>query len=74
MAIPLTLLWNVRIHIRKKIAFSGIFSLTLITIAVAIARTADLHATAKPSGQQDSTYLWMWSATQSSLGKNPRME
>lgn len=72
MVIPFTLLWNVRIRPRKKLAFIVLFSLSLITIAVAIARTADLGATAKATGQQDSTYLWMWSAIQSSLGKLTR--
>lgn len=67
MLIPIALLWNVRIQRQKKIAFIGLFSLSLITIAVAIARTADLNVTKKASGQQDSSYLWMWSAIQSSL-------
>lgn len=69
MAIPIVMLWKVRVPRRKKLAFMGLFSLTIITIAVAIARTADLGATAKASGQQDPSYLWMWSAIQSSLGK-----
>lgn len=70
MLIPIALLWNVRIQRQKKIAFIGLFSLSLITIAVAIARTADLNVTKKASGQQDSSYLWMWSAIQSSLGES----
>lgn len=69
MIIPFTILWNVRIPMKKKLAFIGLFSLSILTIAVAIARTADLGATKKATGQQDTSYLWMWSAIQSSLGK-----
>lgn len=70
MVIPFALLWKVQIPQRKKIAFIGLFSLSLITIAIAIARTADLGATVLTGGQLDSTYLWLWSAIQSSLGKH----
>ncbi|KAI1429876.1 hypothetical protein F5Y12DRAFT_725958 [Xylaria sp. FL1777] len=67
MLIPITLLWNVRIQWKKKIAIMGIFSLSLITIGIAIARVADIKATQQSTGIPDSTYLWFWSALQASL-------
>ncbi|KAK7707699.1 hypothetical protein SLS63_013692 [Diaporthe eres] len=45
--IPFTLLWNVRIDVQKKLAFIGLFSLTLITIAAAMARAIETEVTKK---------------------------
>lgn len=70
LLIPFTLLWNVRIQKSRKLALLGLFSLSVITIALAIGRIADLHATKKSNNQQDLSYLWMWSSIQSSLGKH----
>ncbi|RWA05743.1 hypothetical protein EKO27_g9360 [Xylaria grammica] len=67
MLIPITLLWNVRIRWQKKIAIMGIFSLSLITIGVAIARVADIGATQKVNGLPDSSYLWFWTSLQMAL-------
>ncbi|KAK3332570.1 hypothetical protein B0T19DRAFT_106906 [Cercophora scortea] len=59
---PIILLWNVRIRLAKKIAFIGLFSLSVVTMAAAIARTADTISTRRPDGQYDNTYLWLWSS------------
>ncbi|KAF3020108.1 hypothetical protein E8E14_005596 [Neopestalotiopsis sp. 37M] len=67
MLIPFYLLWNVRIRLAKKIAFLGIFSLSIVTMGIAIARATEVGATQKSNGLIDSTYLWFWSALQSSL-------
>ncbi|KAI1288185.1 hypothetical protein F5Y03DRAFT_380094 [Xylaria venustula] len=67
MLIPIKLLWNVRIQRKKKVAIMSIFSLSLVTIAIAIARVADIGSTEKTNGLPDSTYLWFWSALQASL-------
>ncbi|KAK2616864.1 hypothetical protein QQS21_000242 [Conoideocrella luteorostrata] len=67
MLLPILLLWNVQIRLGKKIALLGIFSLSIITMAVAIARAADIGATQKSNGLPDSTYLWFWSSLQSFL-------
>jgi hypothetical protein len=40
ITIPVLLLWNVQISMRKKLALLGIFSLTLITIVFSIIRVA----------------------------------
>jgi hypothetical protein len=70
MLIPFYLLWNVRIRLAKKIAFLGIFSLSIVTMGIAIARATEVGATQKSNGLIDSTYLWFWSALQSSLCKS----
>ncbi|KAF3764229.1 hypothetical protein M406DRAFT_240854, partial [Cryphonectria parasitica EP155] len=38
MTLPLALVWGLRLKFKKKLAFMGLFSLSLITIAVAILR------------------------------------
>lgn len=67
MLLPIILLWNVQIRLGKKLALVGIFSLSIVTMAVAIARAADIGATQKSNGLPDSTYLWFWSSLQSFL-------
>ncbi|KAI0439831.1 hypothetical protein F4803DRAFT_529721 [Xylaria telfairii] len=64
MLIPLTLLWNVRMRWQKKLAFAGIFSLSIITMIIATVRAADVSATKWVTGQNDPTYLWLWSAVE----------
>lgn len=58
MVIPILLLWNIQIRWGKKIALFGLFSLSIITMAIAIARTADIGATQKSNALPDSSYLW----------------
>ncbi|KAK3682776.1 hypothetical protein B0T22DRAFT_484798 [Podospora appendiculata] len=58
---PIILLWNVRIRLAKKVAFIGLFSLSIATMAIATARAADIDVTRRPDGQIDNTYLWLWS-------------
>jgi hypothetical protein len=64
---PIFLLWNVQIRWGKKLAIFGIFSLSIITMAIAIVRAADIDATQKSNGLPDSSYLWFWSDLQSFL-------
>lgn len=63
------MLWNVRIPKAKKLALMGLFSLSIITIGMAIARAADLTATRQTTGDPDPSYLWLWSCIQSTLGE-----
>lgn len=51
----------------------GLFSLSIVTIGIAITRTADIAATAKANGQPDPTYLWLWSTIQATLGEFSNM-
>ena len=65
MVIPFTLLWNVRINWRQKLALSGIFSMTIFVIAFAIVRimVANLdHA------QADQVQLYLWSNAEMAMG------
>lgn len=67
--IPVTILWNVRIDVRKKLAFIGLFSLTLITIAAAMTRAIETNVTKKANGLHDTSYVWTWGTIQASLGR-----
>ncbi|KAM4064609.1 hypothetical protein HRG_005022 [Hirsutella rhossiliensis] len=62
MLIPITLLWNDRIQWAKKFAFIGLFSLSVVTMIIATVRVADINSTKWDNGQNDPTYLWLWSA------------
>jgi hypothetical protein len=66
---PFILLWNVRMRLARKLAFVGLFSLSLVTMIIATVRAADLNVTRRPDGQIDNTYLWLWSAIEASVGK-----
>lgn len=68
MMVPITILWNVRIPLGKKIVFIGLFSLTLITIVIAIVRAVDISVTRRGTGREDTSFLWLWTAIQASLG------
>lgn len=71
MLLPITLLWNVRLPLRKKLAFMGLFSLTVITMVVAIVRAVNVNSSRQGQGQDDATFLWLWTAIQASLGESP---
>jgi hypothetical protein len=66
MTIPIIMLWNVRISLRKKLALIGIFSLTVIVIVFAIVRVAVVTSYTK---QSDVTWLYVWSNIEMSVGK-----
>lgn len=40
MTIPINMLWRVQISVRKQLALTGIFSLVLVTMVIAIVRVA----------------------------------
>lgn len=66
--IPISILWNVRIPWVKKAVFVGLFSLTLITIVVAIVRAVNISSSRRGTPREDTTFLWLWSAIQAPLG------
>ncbi|KAK8037682.1 hypothetical protein PG991_001028 [Apiospora marii] len=45
----------------KKFAILGLFSLSIITMVIAIVRVADIGSTRRPDGNIDNSYLWLWS-------------
>ncbi|KAI5861436.1 hypothetical protein GGS23DRAFT_576801 [Durotheca rogersii] len=62
MLLPAILLWNVRIRWTKKLAILCLFSLSIVTITIAIVRVASIGLTKRPDGNDDVSYLWLWSA------------
>lgn len=56
----------------KKFAFMALFSLSVVTMAIAIVRAVDITRTKWVTGQNDPTYLWLWSAVEPCIGEcNP---
>ncbi|CAN8095351.1 unnamed protein product [Discula destructiva] len=76
--IPVGLLWNVKMRLRRKLAFLGLFSLSLITVAIAIARVADISATTLGSGASgfgfNPKFLWLWTAVEPCVGESPSID
>ncbi|KUI59523.1 hypothetical protein VP1G_06755 [Cytospora mali] len=67
MVIPISLMWNVQMRFAKKMAFIGLFSLSIITIVIAIVRTTRVTTSRSSTGMDDSSFLWMWSGVQAPL-------
>ena len=72
MLIPITMLWGVQMQRSRKIALAGIFSLVIITMIFAIVRTAVVGSV--ETRLPDSSWLYMWSAIETSVGKLDRCE
>lgn len=68
MFIPVRLLWRVQMQFKNKMALIGLFSASVITMAIAIARAANLSATMWVNGTHDPTYVWLWSAIEPCIG------
>lgn len=58
ISLPITLLWNVRLPLRRKMILISILSLAVLIIIVAIVRVAVVATKEKNS---DMSWLWMWS-------------
>ncbi|KAL8857184.1 MAG: hypothetical protein Q9178_006239 [Gyalolechia marmorata] len=65
MFIPFSMLKGVQMNWRRKAALSGIFSLVVITMVFAVARTALIGSS--NTTKTDSSLLWMWSAIEASI-------
>lgn len=68
MLIPITMLWGLQMEWRRKFTLAGIFSLVVITMIFAIVRTA-VVSSSKTSHSPDSSWLYMWSAIEVSVGQ-----
>ena len=64
MTIPASILWNVRISLRRKLALFGIFSLTVVTMVFAIVRVVVITARSK---EPDQSWLYMWSSIEQTI-------
>lgn len=67
MLIPITMLWGVQMKPSRKFALGGIFSLVIITMIFAIVRTVLVGSI--QGRLPDSSWLYMWSAVETSVGK-----
>ncbi|GME49708.1 hypothetical protein K490DRAFT_71845 [Neofusicoccum parvum] len=56
-AIPINMLWKVRISLRRKLALGSVFLVTLITITISIIRVTVVDSTFK---QADMSWLYVW--------------
>ncbi|KAK0662098.1 hypothetical protein QBC41DRAFT_350470 [Cercophora samala] len=62
LAIPVSMVWNLRIRWRKKLALISLFSLTIITIVVGIVRVSILYTTRFNEGSIDPVaFIFWWS-------------
>lgn len=65
MALPLRMLWKLRIERRQKFALAIVFSLAIVIIIVAIVRIVEINPTFK---HVDPVWLALWSMTEASVG------
>lgn len=65
ITIPILMLWNVQISLRKKLALMGIFSLTVIVMVVAIVRVAVVTT---KNTNADISWLYFWSNIEIAVG------
>jgi hypothetical protein len=65
MALPLRLLWNLRISASEKKGLAGIFSIGILIIIFAIARAIQIAFTSTT----DSVLLALWGIIESSIGE-----
>lgn len=66
MTIPMKMLWQVQMSIRKKLALSGIFCLVTITMLISIIRTS-INSTS--NGRTDPSWLNLWSSIEQCIGQ-----
>ena len=67
MALPLRLLWGLKVNLQQKIALAAIFSLGFIIIAFAVVRVVETGATFK---HVNPMWLALWSMIEASVGKH----
>lgn len=66
MLLPIIVIWDVQIRLAKKLAFVGLFSLTIVVMVVAIVRIVGAART--PTGELDPTFLFLWSGIEMCIG------
>ncbi|KAF2235505.1 hypothetical protein EV356DRAFT_566389, partial [Viridothelium virens] len=57
ISIPIIMLWNVKVALRKKVALIALFSLTVIVIGISITRVSVVPTM---SAQADVSWLYFW--------------
>ncbi|MCJ1405675.1 hypothetical protein MMC11_008904 [Xylographa trunciseda] len=66
MALPLRLLWGLKVNSKQKVALAAIFSLGFIVIAFAVVRVVETSATFK---HVNPMWLALWSMIEASVSK-----
>lgn len=67
MAIPINILWGIQMNIRQKIALLALFSLTLITMVLAIVRVE----VALRGPREDDTWFYVCTTVGLTIGSLP---
>ncbi|VBB79558.1 Putative protein of unknown function [Podospora comata] len=68
LSIPIILIWDAKLRTAEKLAFISLFSLTLLTMLVAILRVVGISSAKWANGQVDPSYLWLWSCIETCIG------
>jgi hypothetical protein len=55
LSLPISIVWNIRISLMRKVQLAGLFSLVLVTIVISIVRVA-----VGASNNNESTWLNLW--------------
>ncbi|OAA79096.1 hypothetical protein LEL_02582 [Akanthomyces lecanii RCEF 1005] len=66
MAVPLRVLWNLKISRLEKISIGLIFAVGLITMATAIIRSVSLNSSSS-TGQVSTTWLMLWAGIEGAV-------
>ncbi|KIN08814.1 hypothetical protein OIDMADRAFT_76981, partial [Oidiodendron maius Zn] len=66
MAIPIRVLWNLRISLLEKISIGVVFVVGIITMVTAIVRSVSLESTSG-GGQVSTTWLMLWAAIEGAI-------
>ena len=72
MSLPFTILYRIRIPLRKKAALLTIFSLALITVGFALARVVIITDNFKAGDRQfDASLVHLWGGIEQNVGRQP---
>lgn len=67
MAIPLRVLWNLRINLVEKLSVGVVFVVGIITMIFAIVRVVSLNSSMN-GGQVSTTWLILWAGIEGAVG------
>ena len=69
ISMPISILWKIRIDLTRKLQLTGIFSLAVITMIVAIVRVTVFMNREPPTDRRvEFVGLYMWNLIESSVG------
>lgn len=68
MAIPLRVLWNLRISLIEKFSVGAVFVVGIITMVFAVVRVVSLNKSTS-GGQVSTTWLILWGGIEGCVGE-----